>query len=281
MIGVENNLAGDLWPINGDPNELEQVLLNLATNARDAMPQGGRLVFETSNMIIDEEFSHAHLKVAPGDYVLLQVSDTGQGMNEPTKEKIFDPFFTTKAQGKGTGLGLSTVYGIVKSHGGHISCYSELGQGTNFKIYLPVFQEGGALGPREAPTREQPAGGHESILLVDDEKALLELGEAILVRAGYSVLKAQCGEDALELFKQHKDHLDLVIMDLGMPGMGGYKTLESLLEINPQAKVLIASGYTANSQVQTALQAGAVGYIAKPFGRADLLTKIREELDRG
>jgi PAS domain S-box-containing protein len=279
MISVETHLAEDLQPIDGDPNELEQVLLNLATNAQDAMPQGGLLVFETSNVTVGEEYTHTHLKVARGDYVLLQVSDTGQGMDERTREQIFDPFFTTKEVGKGTGLGLSTVYGIVKGHGGHIFCYSEPGQGTAFKIYLPVHTEDRALAAVAARAAEQPAGGDERILLVDDEKALLELGEAILARAGYTVITAQGGEEALELYRREADSVDLVVMDLGMPGMGGYKCLQQMLAIKPQTKVLIASGYSAQAQVKDSLRAGATGYVSKPFRKETLLASVRKVLD--
>ncbi len=281
MISVHTHLADDLRPINGDPNELEQVLLNLATNARDAMPDGGRLVLETSNVVLEADYGLAHLKVAPGPYVLLQVSDTGYGMDEETREKIFDPFYTTKEPGQGTGLGLSTVYGIVKSHGGHVFCYSEPGLGTTFKIYLPVFQENGGPADRGDKDWPQPAGGDESILLVDDEAHLLQLGEAILGQAGYRVVTASRGEEALDIYRQHQESLDLVVMDLNMPGMGGLRCLKAILEINRQARVIIASGYTANSHVRTALESGAAGFVAKPFGRVELLTKIREELDRG
>lgn len=280
MINVHTHLADDLKPINGDANELEQILINLATNAQDAMPQGGSLILETSNVRVDEGYNANYLKLAPGEYVLLQVSDTGQGMDALIREKIFDPFFTTKDLGKGTGLGLSTVYGIVKSHGGHISCYSEPGNGTTFKIFLPVFHDDDANQTQQVPEQRQPVGGNESILLVDDEKLLLELGETILSQVGYRVMTAQSGEEALDIYREHKDRLDLVITDLGMPGMGGYKTLKTILEINPQAKVVIASGYMATSHVKTALESGAAGYVAKPFGRMELLTKIREELDR-
>ncbi len=279
MISVETRLAEELPPVKGDPGELEQVLLNLATNAQDAMPEGGRLMLETSELTIDEGYGLAHLKVAPGEYLLLQVSDTGQGMDESIRERIFDPFFTTKEPGKGTGLGLATVYGIVKSHGGHIYCYSEPGQGTTFKVYLPVFKDAGQSQAQAGLAEGPPAGGHESILLVDDEKALLELGEAILVQAGYQVLKAQSGEEALEIYRQRRDYLDLVILDLGMPGMGGHRCLKAVLEINPRAKVVIASGYPAKGQARESLQAGAVKYVAKPFGRAGLLASVRAALD--
>ncbi|MFH1059030.1 MAG: response regulator [Pseudomonadota bacterium] len=280
MISVQTNLAPDLQPICGDANELLQILLNLATNAKDAMPQGGRLVIETSNVNIDEGPSASYLKLPAGDYVLLQVSDTGIGMNAEVREQIFDPFYTTKEPGKGTGLGLSTTYGIVKSHGGHISCYSEPGQGTTFKIILPVYVKDVA-GERKTGSDPSPVkGGGESILLVDDEKLLLDLGDILLGNAGYKVRTAQSGEEAVEVYRQHQDELDLVITDLNMPGMGGYKTLRAILEINPQAKVVVASGYMANSYVKNALETGAVGYVAKPFGRVDLLSTIRSVLDK-
>lgn len=279
MISVHSSLAPDLRPIYGDANELEQILLNLATNARDAMPHGGRLILETSNARIDEGPTASYLELAPGNYVLLQVSDTGHGMDAVIREQIFDPFFTTKEPGTGTGLGLSTIYGLVKGHKGHIACYSEPGHGTTFKIYLPVYSDSASDKNQGLPDPGQVTGGHESILLVDDEKLLLELGEIILSDAGYRVMTAQSGEEAIEHYRRHQGQLDLVITDLGMPGMGGYKTLKTILGMNPRAKVVIASGYTAHNQVQSALEAGAVGYVAKPFGRVELLHTVRKMLD--
>jgi CheY-like chemotaxis protein len=213
--------------------------------------------------------------------VLLSVTDTGQGMDKDTLEHIFEPFFTTKDIGRGTGLGLSSVYGIVKSHGGHIHCYSEVITGTNFKIYLPVFAERASGPPREPnPADEASLAGAETILLVDDEQALRTIGARTLEDKGYRVLTAGSGEEALEIYRQKGAQLDLLIMDLGMPGMGGYKCLKAILAIDPGAKVIIASGYSANGQVKDALETGAAGYVGKPFRRVDLLTTVRGVLDK-
>jgi PAS domain S-box-containing protein len=280
MVNVELHLAEKLRYVNGDPVQLEQVLFNLATNANDAMPDGGRLIIETENVFLDAEYCQEHLEAEPGDYVLLQVSDTGQGMSKQVLSQIFDPFYTTKAAGKGTGLGLSTVYGIIKAHRGHIYCYSELGQGTTFKIYFP------AIKPSEKPsdadletTISKTAGNGETILLVDDEEPLLNVGKLMLTRAGYNVITADCGEEALEKFRQKSDEIDLVIMDISMPGMGGHKCLVEMLKLDPNKKVLVASGYSRNGQLKDTLAAGAAGYIAKPFERADMLETVRAILD--
>ncbi|MFH1034321.1 MAG: PAS domain S-box protein [Pseudomonadota bacterium] len=280
MISIETILAADLKTVMADPNQMEQVLLNLASNAADAMPEGGRLVIETRNEKLDREYCSQHLEMNPGDYVLLMVSDTGQGIDPQTLEHIFDLFFTTKAVGKGTGLGLATVYGIVKSHRGEILCYSEPGMGTSFKIYLPAFQSDASKASDEEPFGNSSLRGSETILLVDDEPALRELGQLTLEGLGYRVLTADCGETALELFKDGHDQIDLVVMDLGMPGMGGHRCLREMLVINPKAKVVIASGYSANGQVRASLESGAAGYVAKPYRRVDLLTTVRDVLDK-
>ena len=280
MITIETLLDQDLKPVLANANQFEQVLLNLGSNAQHAMPGGGRLIMETCNVTLDHEYCMQHLEVMPGDYVLLQVSDTGMGMNQQTREHIFEPFFTTKEVGKGTGLGLSTVYGIVKGLGGQITCYSEPGLGTTFKIHLPVYQHEASSfieGPQQT---QESLGGKETILLVDDEDALRDLGALTLSKAGYSVLTAKSGEKALEIYQAQSQTIGLVVMDLGMPGMGGYRALKAILELNPQAKVMIASGYAANGGVKEALQSGAAGYVAKPFKKAELLTTVRTVLDK-
>jgi CheY-like chemotaxis protein len=256
------------------------VLLNLASNAADAMPEGGRLVLETQQVTLDREFCRQRLEVRPGDYVLLVVSDTGHGMDTATREQVFDPFFTTKEVGKGTGLGLSSAYGIVKGHGGHIFCYSEPGQGSTFKIYLPVFAPEAAPAPLEEVQLEE-AGlvGRETVLLADDEPGLRDFLSRVLREKGYQVLTAASGEQALEIYRAQDRRPDLVILDLGMPGMGGRKALGEMLALDPEAKVLIASGYSANGQVKASLQAGARGYVPKPFTRLDLLVAVRKALD--
>ncbi len=280
MIAIEAKLASQLPPVQADPVQLEQVLLNLASNAADAMPEGGRLSIGSEMVELDDEYCRQHLEVRPGGYALLTISDTGQGMDRTTCGHIFEPFFTTKEVGKGTGLGLSTAFGIVKSHGGHIHCYSEPGLGAIFKVYLPLYGETKPAPPEEAgQAADASPRGSESILLVDDEESLLRVGSANLQGMGYRVLSARSGEEALKIYQEKAGQLDLVIMDLGMPGMGGHKALKSILEMNPQAKVLIASGYAANAQVKAALEAGAAGYVAKPYKRAELLAMVRAVLD--
>jgi CheY-like chemotaxis protein len=279
MIAIETHLAPDLQMVNADPTQMEQVLVNLATNAADAMPEGGRLVIETQNINLTEEYTRRHLEVPSGHYVLLMVTDTGHGIDSQTLEHIFDPFFTTKEVGKGTGLGLSTVYGIVKAHGGQVHCYSEPGMGAAFKVYLPVHQAEASSPRAETSLPTQLLQGSETILLVDDEQALRDLGSQVLEDMGYRVLTAANGEQALETYQSPGPRIDLVVMDLGMPGMGGHKALQAILALNPQAKVVIASGYSANGQVKASLDSGGAGFVAKPFRRLDLLTTVRAVLD--
>jgi PAS domain S-box-containing protein len=277
MIEIELHLAGRLWPIKADPVQIEQILLNLGGNAADSMPGGGRLIIETANMAINEDFSNSHLGATSGHYVLLTVADTGHGMDQETMEHVFEPFYTTKAVGKGTGLGLASVYGIVKSHGGYISCYSQVGSGTVFKIYLPAMAGTAALPTAEAAP--SPVGGTEAILLVDDEAAIREFAAQALTRFGYTVRTAATGEEALEIYAGHGDSLDLVVLDIGMPGMGGLKCLQEILVIDPSAQVLVASGYSVDDQVKTALAAGAADYIGKPYHLKDFFDKVRSALD--
>jgi len=279
MIDIQTRLAPDLEPIAGDANQLEHLLVNLANNARDAMPQGGRLLIETRNLGWEELSPERHLQITPGSYVLLQVSDSGLGMDQDVLPHIFEPFFTTKEVGQGSGLGLSTAYGIVKGHGGHISCQSRPGQGTIFSILLPVPQEEPAETP-EAPAADRRApGGRESILLVDDEPAILEVARETLEEHGYRVLEAASGEQCLEMLAQEGHGIDLVVLDLGMPGMGGQRALEEIAARHPGARVLVASGYTDNPQIERCLQGGAADFIAKPYRLLDLLRKVRQVLD--
>ena len=278
MIQIQVNTGDRLWAVNADSVQIEQMLLNLGTNAADAMPDGGKLLFEIENATLDNDYINRHLGAQPGRYVLLTVSDTGQGMAKDTIEKIFDPFFTTKEFGKGTGLGLASVYGIVKGHGGYIACYSEVGQGTAFKIYFPAIikpevEEAGNPEPRQIPR------GSEAILIVDDDEAIRGLAQEALKRFGYSVSTASTGEKAMEIYSAMPNDIDLVIMDLGMPGMGGHKCLEELLRIDPTVKVIIASGYSINGQVKKSLDAGARGYVGKPYQLTDLLNTVRAVLD--
>ncbi|MEW5722087.1 MAG: PAS domain S-box protein [Thermodesulfobacteriota bacterium] len=280
MIGLETRLAEDLPLIKGDAVQLEQVLLNLGSNAKDAMPSGGRLLIETAAVTVEKGPRPAPFEAPPGHYVRLRVSDTGVGMDEETAAHIFEPFFTTKKVGSGTGLGLSMVYGVVRNHGGFITCASRPGQGATFDIFLPVLETIGPETPEPATRPEELRPGHETILLVDDEKAILEMGRQMLTRFGYKTLTARSGEEALELYVASANRVDLVVMDLGMPGMGGRQCLERLRKIRPEAKVIIASGYADQSQVKECLEAGASGFIAKPYRLADLLVTVRQVLDR-
>jgi len=277
MIEIQLALEDEAKTISADPGQIEQVLFNLAVNAKDAMPDGGRLVFETENVVLDELYCRTHLEAKPGEYVLLTVSDTGHGMEKELMERIFEPFFTTKDVGEGTGLGLSMVFGIVKIHGGHITCYSEPGVGTTFRIYFPVIETEAQLDAEE--TIEMPVGGTETLLLVDDEEQIRILGTEMLSQAGYRVLTASTGQEALEIYRKEAGAISLVVLDLVMPEMSGNKCLEELLRIDPQAKVLIASGYSANGPTDEVLRSGARAFVRKPFDTRQLLRAVRVILD--
>jgi two-component system, cell cycle sensor histidine kinase and response regulator CckA len=277
MIDIQLFLAQDLATINVDPTQLDQVLMNLAVNARDSMPDGGKLIVETANIAIDEENARTHLDVKPGNHVLLTITDTGSGMDKETLEHIFEPFFTTKESGQGTGLGLATVLGIVQQHEGFIRCYSELGHGTTFKIYFPAIESEEEV--KETTVKAMPRGGSETLLLVDDEELIRDLGSRILIKVGYKVIKASNGKEALRVYQQRSDEISLVILDLIMPEMGGKQCLEGLLSLDPSAKVIIASGYSANGPTKDALAAGAKGFVNKPYDIRQLLEVVRGVLD--
>ena len=279
MVEIETSLAGDLKAVSGDPNQLEQVILNLTTNARDAMSQGGRLFIETENVVLDEEFCQTALGLTPGEYIRLRVSDNGQGINPEALPHIFEPFYTTKGVGRGTGLGLSTAYGIVAGHGGHITCESLPGHGAVFDVYLPALKSPGAVEDHPANIPQQVVGGPETILVVDDEAALVEVARELLLDQGYTVLTAATGEQALDLFRQGASQVDLVLLDLGMPGMGGLRCLEEMLQTVPDLKVIVASGYQQEDQGAASLEAGARAFMAKPYRLTGLLEKIRQVLD--
>ena len=276
-IEIELFVADDLHVINGDSTQIEQILMNLAINARDAMPDGGRLVIETKNIMLDEENCRARLGTKPGRYVLLSVTDTGTGMDPETANRIFEPFFTTKEQGKGTGLGLSVVYGIVEQHGGAIACYSELSVGTTFKIYFPAIED--VPDVKEAETKELPTGRSETILVVDDEPNVTELSSRMLTEANYIVITASNGKEAIDIYEKHQERIKLVIMDLNMPVMGGRQLLETLFKINPKVKAVIASGYAANGKAKEVSGIGAKGFIDKPFDIRELLEMVRKTID--
>jgi CheY-like chemotaxis protein len=272
-------LDQQLPTISGDPSQINQVIINLVVNAIHAMPDGGKLVIETQNLILDEEYCRRHLKSEPGEYVLLSISDDGHGMDPETLERIFEPFYTTKGVGAGTGLGLSMVYGIVKSHGGRITCYSAVDRGTTFKIYLPALAHTDVENSPEMD-QELPKGGHETILLVDDEAFIRDFAEQVLTRSGYKVYTASNGEEALTLYRKLKQKIDLVFLDLIMPGMGGAKCLREIIHADPGTKVIITSGYSGKGPALEAVRAGATGFMDKPYGVRQMLKIIREVLDK-
>jgi hypothetical protein len=264
--------------VKADPGQIEQVIANLAVNARDAMPHGGRLTIETRNVEIDETYARQHVPaVQPGSYVMLVVTDSGMGMDEATRARIFEPFFTTKDPGKGTGLGLSTVYGIVKQSDGFVWVYSEVGKGTAFKIYLPRVAE--TVGGNVAAPPATSSRGSETILLAEDVEGLRMLAVRILEAAGYTVLTAASGEDALAVLERHSEPVHLVITDVVMPGMSGRVLAEQFAMTHPGIKVLYMSGYTDDVIVRHGLISDGSAFLAKPFNAAQLTSKVRELLD--
>lgn len=277
MINIEMALSEDLGSVHADPGQIEQALLNLAVNARDAMPDGGKLTITTQKAILDEEYCQTQVDIKPGEYVVLQVSDTGHGMEKDVVEHIFEPFYTTKQPGEGTGLGLAMVYGIVKGHGGHITCYTEPGLGTTFSIYLPIIL------PEPAPeiddTCALPPAGCETLLLVDDDKQIRDFGERVLTLSGYIVLTAANGREALEVYAKSRNEISLLILDLNMPLMGGKECLQELLKIDPDVRAIIASGFYVDGPTKQIIEAGAKGFVQKPFDSKQLLETVRKALD--
>lgn len=279
MIDIELSLGQGLPLVYADTVQVEQVLLNLGSNAENAMPQGGRLTIETHYVDLDEEFTRMHPGSKTGPHVLLIVSDTGHGMDAETKTHVFEPFFTTKEIGKGTGLGLASVYGIVKSHDGYIQCYSEKGHGTTFRIYWPAdsgTQEEPFWESRWNPPSERE--GTETVLVVDDEEAILEMTVEILEMHGYTVWTAHSAEEALAVYAEHGHAVDLIILDLNMPGMGGAQCLQRLQQFQRPPRVLLASGYSAHGPAREVAR-NAAGFIGKPYQLTELLAKIRAVLE--
>jgi two-component system cell cycle sensor histidine kinase/response regulator CckA len=263
--------------VKADPGQIEQVIMNLAVNARDAMPQGGRLTIETANVELDEAYARSHLGASAGPHVMLAITDTGSGMDEKTKSKLFEPFFTTKGQGKGTGMGLATVYGIVKQSGGNIWVYSEPGKGSTFKIYLPrVEAKPEQLAKQEAETAR---GQGELVMVVEDEPSLRSLFAQMIKSLGYRVNVASNGSEALDVVEKEGLRPDLLITDVVMPGMSGRELAEYLDRIQPGLKVLYTSGYTDNAIVHHGVLDSQTPFLQKPFSTVDLAAKIRELLN--
>ncbi len=277
-IHIETILDENIYMVKVDPAQLEHAIINLAINAKDAMPEGGRLIIETQNVFLDENYAKNHPEVVPGRYVLIAVSDTGVGMDEEIKSKIFEPFFTTKKEGTGTGLGLASVYGFIKQSGGHIWVYSEIGKGTTFKIYLPAYMEGRG---ETKVTKEEPEKlqGTETILLAEDEPSILDLVTKILTSSGYRVITARDGIDALEKAEKFEGRIDLLLTDLIMPKLGGKELYERLKKIRPETKALFTSGYTDNVIIHNFIIEEGVNFLQKPFRPEVLLKKIRQVLE--
>ncbi|MBI5419016.1 MAG: response regulator, partial [Deltaproteobacteria bacterium] len=276
-VDVRTFLAKDLPTIRADRGQVEQVLMNLCLNARDEMPEGGRLLVETEAATLEDEYIKRNPHMRPGRYALLKVTDTGNGMDDKTRERVFEPFFTTKGPNKGTGLGLAMAYGIVKQHDGFIYLYSEPGMGATFKVYFPAVEAPpDALGAaRQEPVR----GGTEIVLLADDEEAIRELAEEALGELGYTVLAARNGEKAVEIFKRLGGEIALAILDLVMPPKGGKEVFDELRKENPKIKVIFTSGYSANAVHESFALFAGVPFLPKPFGPASLARKVREVLD--
>jgi two-component system, cell cycle sensor histidine kinase and response regulator CckA len=278
-IAVETKLAPDLEAVKVDPGQFNQVLLNLVVNARDAMPDGGVLVIETSNVDLDEHYCSSHPYLKPGPFVRLAVSDTGCGMTEDVKQHLFEPFFTTKPKGKGTGLGLATIFGAVKQAGGAIEVYSEPDRGTTFKLYLPRVEAPAEKLIRETLRPDIPRG-RETILLVEDEQIVRDVALAVLTRLGYRVLPAANGGEALMHAEKFDGHIDLLMTDVVMPGMNGRELAERLLQVHPGVRVLYTSGYTEDVIVHHGVVDEDLEFIGKPYSLAALAMKVRETLDR-
>ncbi|MBN1829394.1 MAG: PAS domain S-box protein [Deltaproteobacteria bacterium] len=279
MISIKLNLENDLAFINGDHSQLGQVIMNLAVNARDAMPEGGILEIMTKNVYVNKNiWPDGNEIIKEGAYAMIGVRDTGCGMHQDTVEHIFEPFFTTKPAGKGTGLGLSVVYGIVKNHSGYIVCESEQRKGTTFKIYLPALEIHGEA-PRIAETAKAAAtAGEGTILLVDDEVSLLETGRDILNHYGYTTLSASSGEGAIEIYKKEGSKIDIIMLDLIMPGMGGERCLSELRQIDPEIRVIVTSGYSANFQIDGRFDKTITFFLNKPYRIDDLINSIQTAL---
>ena len=275
-IRIHTKYEEKIWPVEVDRTQIEQVLLNLYVNAWQAMPDGGDLYVETKNTVIDTKYAMP-FRVDPGNYAKIAVTDTGVGMDTVTKQKIFDPFFTTKEMARGTGLGLSSAYGIIRNHGGIINVYSEVGQGSTFNVYLPASEKEVTVKKTKAP--EGIFKGTETVLLVDDEEAILEVGKEMLEAMGYRVLLARNGKEAVDVYSEHAGDVDLVILDMVMPDMSGSEVFDKFKDISPEAKVLLSSGYSINGKASGILRRGCNGFIQKPFDMKEFSSKIREILD--
>ena len=276
-IEIDTRKDANLWVVRADLGQMNQVLLNLIYNAADSMPKGGKIVIKTGNVVVDEKYCSIHADAKIGDFVKIEIQDSGCGIPPEALERIFEPFFTTKPVGKGSGLGLSMVYGIIKGHEGWIQAYSEVGKGTNFKIYLPRVKEG--LEATVTAEPEELKGGVETVLLVDDEELVRSMGNTMLNRFGYKVILAEDGVQAVEIYRREKDNIGLVILDVTMPKKSGRETLIELLNFNPEVKVIISSGFDRSGPIEELLDMGARGFVQKPYKIGEMLRAVRAVLD--
>ena len=274
-VAIHCSYQPRIWAVEIDRGQIEQALLNLCINAWQAMPGGGDLFIETENILLDDNFFKSH-KIKPGKYVKISVRDTGMGMDEKTRQRIFEPFFTTKEMGRGTGLGLASAYGIIKGHGGVITVESEPGNGTIFNIYLPATDK---QVTGEKKTSDDLYTGNEMILLVDDEVVITDVSREILETLGYQVMVADSGKEAINIYSQRKDEINLVIMDMIMPQMSGGETFDILKSINPDVKVILSSGYSIKGQATKIMERGCKAFLQKPFNIKELSKKVRSVLD--
>lgn len=275
-ISIHKVLKKDIWTVEVDKNQIEQVLLNLYVNAWHAMPEGGDLCLETNNVNLDDYYTRTY-GLRPGKYVKVSVTDNGIGMDEATRKRVFDPFFTTKEMGRGTGLGLASAYGIIRNHKGIINVYSEINQGSTFNIYLPVSEK---KIKAEQTSEEVIFSGTGKILFVDDEDTIIKVGQQLIETLGYSVITTRTGQETIDIYQKEKEKIDLIILDMIMPGMSGGDTFDKLKEIDPEVKVLLCSGYSLNGQAEKILNRGCRGFIQKPFNLEELSKKIKEIMEK-
>jgi CheY-like chemotaxis protein len=275
-IAMTTGLDASSPVIEADASQMQQVLMNLCVNARDAMPGGGELTITTTRLDAPDAFLRSIPEARGGRFVRIEIADTGIGIEKAIRGKIFDPFFTTKEKGKGTGLGLATVYGIVKNHNGFINVESEIGSGTTFSVYIPAVDK---VAAKVQEDESRPQGGQETILVVDDEEMIRMLVRDILEEIGYNVLSAADGIEAVELYKEKDGEIDLVILDMTMPGMGGRETFEKLKEMNPSVRAILSTGYAADERARQMLAMGVKAFVQKPYRIDDLASAVRKTLD--
>ena len=279
MIDIDLRLDADLKNIRADAGQCEQLMMNLCINAQDAMPDGGQIVIATENFRVDTGALNT-MGLTPGDYVHLSVADTGRGMEPGTIAKIYEPFFTTKEKGKGTGLGLAIVYGVAKNHGAAIDCRSRLGEGTIFHLYFPVSSAEADLEPTSPfDDHVETAGGREMVLLIEDEEDIVTIGKQVLEENGYQVITAGNGEEGITKYMQNRRRIDLILLDISMPGIGGIKCMQQILHSDPDAKIALISGYTSDGRFKEAIRSGARAFLSKPYSHSELLRTVRNILD--